>query len=179
VMGFDEAGVGINNTHMMEVCLLHHVGTTLTFRDLVLRKSDHTWHTLPFPTERPTYPRAFGKFIAATEYANPSQRNPSSAGKEEWKRGTREMNPGSWMLEQGGHVLPGRLHIYNIDTEKTFTIETKQGDSEVLLIDGGVVYWRAAAKLYSAPITESGIGQPTLLANDDVVLDTHYAFVKR
>ena len=89
------------------------------------------------------------------------------------------MHPGSWVLGAGGYVIPGNLYVYDTETEKVFPIRTNQGDSEVLLIDGGTVYWRAATRLYSAPITESGVGPAKLLATDEAVRDSHYAFLKR
>ena len=49
-------------------------------------------------------------------------------------------------------------------SEQLFTIDTTQGDSEVLLIEDGTVYYRASHRLYSAPITEKGIGASRLLA---------------
>jgi len=33
--------------------------------------------------------------------------------------------------------------------------------------------------LYKAPITDSGIGAPTLIATDEAVRDAHWAFIKR
>jgi hypothetical protein len=76
-------------------------------------------------------------------------------------------------------VYTGRLHVYNIDTEQVFTIATNQADSEVLLIEADVVYYRSANRLYAANITESGIGKPRLLANDDVINDAHWAFIRK
>ncbi len=174
--GFDRAEVEIDDSHVLELCLLGENGA---YRDLVFRKSDRTWHTLPITTERPTYSRGFGRYIAATEVRAASARNPRSAGKEEWQTGPSELYPGSWNLEMGRNVLPGNLFIYDVDTEKVFPIRTRQGDSEVLLVEGGMVYWRAATRLYSAQITDSGIGEPRLLATDEVIRSTHYAFIKR
>lgn len=98
---------------------------------------------------------------------------------EEWKKGKREFGPDlAAMSALHGMVLPGRLDLYDVDTEKIFTIVTNQGDSEILLVEGGVVYWRAANRLYSAPITDSGVGARRLLATDEAIRDAHYAFIK-
>ena len=98
---------------------------------------------------------------------------------DEWKKGNRETGPdlASRMADQE-FTLPGTLRLYDVDTEKMFTIATNQGDSEILLVEGGVVYWRAANRLYSAPITDSGIGAQRLLATDEAIRDAHYAFIK-
>jgi hypothetical protein len=75
-------------------------------------------------------------------------------------------------------VMSGTLHLYDVDTEKMFTIVTNQGDSEILLVEGGMVYWRVANRLYSAPIADSGIGAQRLLATGEAIRDAHYAFIK-
>jgi hypothetical protein len=70
------------------------------------------------------------------------------------------------------------LHLYDIDNEKVYTIETHQGDSEVLLIEDGVVYYRASDRLYSAPITALGLGSARLVATDEAIRDAHWSFIK-
>ena len=89
------------------------------------------------------------------------------------------MNAGSWAIEETDRAYPGNLNICDSHTEKIFPIHTKQGASEVLLIDNGMVYWRAARRLYSAALTDSGFGEARLLVNDESILDIHYAFFKR
>jgi hypothetical protein len=76
-------------------------------------------------------------------------------------------------------VFPGRLHLFDIDTGKMRTIETKQGDSEILLVEGDTIYYRVADRLYSASIEASGIGAPKQLARDEIIRDSHYAFMTR
>jgi len=75
-------------------------------------------------------------------------------------------------------VYPGRLYLYDVDTERVFTITTDQGDSEVLLVEDDTVYYRASDRLYSAPITAKGMGPARLVAKGDEVRDSHWAFVK-
>jgi hypothetical protein len=77
-----------------------------------------------------------------------------------------------------GYVYPGRLFLYDANTERLYTIVTHQGDSEILLVEDGTVYYRASDRLYSAPITNLGLGEPKLLAKSDVVRDAHWAFIK-
>ena len=55
----------------------------------------------------------------------------------------------------------------------------RRSDHEVLLVENGLVYYRAADQLFSAPINRDGIGTPRLLATDDSVRDAHWAFIKR
>jgi hypothetical protein len=75
-------------------------------------------------------------------------------------------------------VFPGRLHLYNIDTGQDTVITTNQGDSEVLLVDKNVVYYRVSNRLYSASITAGAIAMPKLLATDETIRDVHWAFIK-
>jgi hypothetical protein len=53
---------------------------------------------------------------------------------------------------------------------------TGQADSEVVLIEGGWVYYRAADELYKAEIGQQGLGKPVLMAQDDAIRDAHWAF---
>jgi len=50
-----------------------------------------------------------------------------------------------YMLKNYKDVYPGKLHLYDVDTERTYTISTKQGDSEILLVDNNTVYYRASS----------------------------------
>jgi len=121
-----------------------------------------------------------------------------SPGIEEWRtaiakklpeqRSTRclefdcssEFGPDTYVsFQQSEDFFPGRLHLYVIETEKMFTIDTKQGDSEIVLVEDDIVYYRVNDRLYSAPVTETGIGKPTQLAKDEIIRDVHYAFMAR
>ncbi|HEY3840606.1 MAG TPA: hypothetical protein VGL72_28735 [Bryobacteraceae bacterium] len=76
-------------------------------------------------------------------------------------------------------LFPGRLHLFNIETEKTYMIETRQGDSEILLVENDTVYYRVSDRLYSAPITDTGIGAAKQIAKNEIIRDAHYAFMTR
>ena len=76
------------------------------------------------------------------------------------------------------YVFPGRLHVFDSETGSVFTITTNQGDSEIVLIDNGTVYYRVSDRLYSAPISKRGLGQARVLARDEAITDAHWAFVK-
>jgi hypothetical protein len=76
-------------------------------------------------------------------------------------------------------VFPGRLYLYDVSTDRAYTIVTNQGDSEVLLVQDGVVYYRASDRLYSATIANKGLSPGRLLLTSEVIRDAHWAFVKR
>ena len=171
-------GMVINDSHVFILLMADEKGNR---RDLVFRKSDNTWHTFPRPDDDI---RGFGRYIATAEVLRTANaRNTRSAGMEKWKAGRDGVRPDlrehlKAMNEHMPISYPGRLHLYDVDTEQLFTINTGQGDSEVLLVESGVVYYRAADELYSAPITDRGIGPARLLATDDSIRDAHWAFIK-
>jgi hypothetical protein len=164
-------------------------------RYLALRKADGTWRTIPSKSE--TYGRlqAFGTFIAITEErtkkaiverraqsphmvstSGPEMRDEQSAGRSEWKR-SRSGPDLVERFDDSEAVYPGRLHLYNLATEKLYTITTNQGDSEVLLVEDKIVYYRISDRLYSAAVTDKGIGIGTLVATDEAIRDAHWAFI--
>jgi hypothetical protein len=72
----------------------------------------------------------------------------------------------------------GSLHVYDVDTDRTYTIATNQSDTEILLVENGTVYYRTGERMYAAPIAENGIGPAKLLAADPVIRDAHWVFLK-
>ena len=82
-------------------------------------------------------------------------------------------------FEGSPDYFPGRLHLYDIETGKMLTINTNQGDSEVVLVEGDTVYYRVNDRLYAAPVSETGIGIPRQIAKDEIIRDVHYAFMTR
>ena len=154
------------------------------YRTLVFRKRDKTWHILPNRGDEHPMIRGFGNYIALTEVRAKTPQNPKSAGMDKWIPGEDRVNPDlreriASLDASHALVYPGIIHLYNLDTEQMISISTKQGDSEVLLVEDGVVYYRAADQLFSATILRDGIGPPRLLATDDAIRDAHWAFIKR
>jgi len=164
--------------------------------DQVFRKRDQTWHVIP-DSLIPALSRGFGNYIAFAQTemkssvnkslhpAHPLKalkgiRNPDvSAGAAEWSHEERNTGPNlqSSMLTSE-YVYSGQLGLYNIENERVYTIETNQGNSEILLVENETVYYRVNDRLYSAEIMESGLGKPKLLATGDVINDVHWAFLK-
>lgn len=177
--------------------LLLGVGDGESHRVLVFKKRDRSWHTIPFPGDG-WNGREFGEFIAITETREKQaireqrqahsgvinidddvMKREQSAGEKEWRGAEADNGPDQ--KENFGNsvgLYPGRLHLYNIETERLHTIVTNQGDSEILLVNNGIVYYRVSDRLYSASITEKGIGAAKLIATDDIIRDSHWAFIK-
>ncbi|HTB16073.1 MAG TPA: hypothetical protein VK752_31100 [Bryobacteraceae bacterium] len=164
---------------------------------LVLKKSDNTWHIIP-QALGPAGLRAFGKYVAMVEASTKKSiaaqlkehpgmvnidnevRSELGPGKSEWRGTDGIMGPSQVeSFAIAGNVYPGRLHIFDTDTENVYTITTNQGDSEILLIEGGTVYYRVSDRLYSAAISDKGLGEAHLIATDEVVRDAHWAFLTR
>jgi hypothetical protein len=156
-----------NNQEVFAISLLGKIA--------FFRKSDKTWHEWRVSSERPPTTRGFGKYLVGAEMRSSG----ASAGVEEWRpvEPASERGPDTNEAAHGG-VFPGRLLIYDTSSEKEFSISTNQGDSEVLLIEAGVVYYRSATRLYSAPLTKDGLGQGRLLATSELIRDAHWAFIK-
>jgi hypothetical protein len=187
----NSAALIVNDSH----ALVLGVGGGDAYRALLLRKADKTWHALPQCCDV----TGFGQFIAITEVltkavdskpgtasrgdkAATAQPLAESAGKSEWRSKESRRGPDMTIRFENsrnrGAIYPGRLHAYNIDTEKLYTITTNQGDSEIVLIEDNAVYYRVSDRLYKAPITDSGIGAATLMATDEAIRDAHWAFIK-
>jgi hypothetical protein len=164
-------------------------------RFLMFKKNDRTWHLIPVPGDASNL-RGFGKFISVVEantkraiatqkakgtiYINQDVREKEvSPGRAEWRETDGRMGPNmEESFEAATAVFPGRLQLYDVETNQLFSIETKQGDSEVLLVEGDTFYYRVSDRLYSAAITPKGFGASTLLATDEAIRDAHWAFIK-
>ena len=163
---------------------------------VVLRKRDGTWHDIP-DSVGPVIFRGFGLYIALaeTDY-KPSvskriqPKRPAgslknlpdaevSAGAAELSMKERDTGPNMRAtMEISEQVYSGKLTLYDVETERVYSIETNQGNSEILLLESKTVYYRINDHLYSAEIGEDGLGAPRLLATDAVINDVHWAFLK-
>jgi hypothetical protein len=158
-----------------------HVFAVSLMGDIVFfRKSDKTWHKWDVPSEISPMIRGFGRYLASAEQRISSE----SAGQSEWRRidddeGTG-LGPATVNIAGASvsHGFTGRLLLLDTETMQQFSIATNQGDSEVLLVENGIVYYRAANRIYSAPIADKGIGPATLLATSELIRDAHWAFIK-
>lgn len=179
--GFNFAAMEINDSH---VAVLMLANTQYQHSTILLRKSDNSWRILPFPTEFSTV-RGFGRFIGITEVQPKSDRYPKNPGDNEWPKGRSATGPNraEWFRGyqiSGNHIgiLPGRLYVYDTDTEKMYPIITNQADSEILLVDNQIVYYRVNDRIYSATINAGSLGEPTQVAKGEPIRDAHWAFIK-
>lgn len=72
----------------------------------------------------------------------------------------------------------GSLYLRNIDSKAIIAWETGQGDSEILLVQDEMVYYRVNDKIYRVPIINGEkLGESELLVQDERVPDIHWAFL--
>lgn len=162
----------VNDSHVFVVSLAQ---SQRNYRLLAFRKSDKTWRVLPFSSEQFPRVRGFGRYIVAVEVQVETAEKTQSSGRAEWRKMPGKMGPTPH--PRAGEIYPGRLYLYDVEMEQVLTITTNQGDSEVLLVADDTVYYRASDRLFAAKITSRGIGPARLVAKDDAVRDSHWAFI--
>jgi hypothetical protein len=72
--------------------------------------------------------------------------------------------------------FPDALFLYNIRTQRKYAVQTGQGDSEILLMDGTMVYYRLNDTVYKASFEQTAIGMPVEILNDPYIQLAHFAF---
>ena len=148
-------------------------------RLFLFRKSDKSWRRIPVSSQDVTSTRGFGNYIVVAEAQRRNEKNRESAGRAAWRKSRSKYGPHvQGRFNDAEVVYPGRLHIYTVDSGKVNTIVTNQGDSEVLLVEDGQVYYRVSDALYQAVISDDGISVGKLLVKADEIRDVHWAFVK-
>lgn len=73
----------------------------------------------------------------------------------------------------------GILYLYNTYSQTYIEWNTGQGDSEILLVENDIVYYRINDEIYAATIQGEQLKKPKLLIKDLQVLDIHWAFISK
>jgi len=171
------AHILVSNPDLFAVSITDY-GASREQRLLVFRKRDKTWLRVPKVSEKFAV-RGFGTFLAITAAQARGAGMTESAGRAEWRTERTGSGPSLMVqMREFGVVYPGRIHLYDAATERVRDIVTNQGDSEVILVEGGTVYYRASDRLYSAVITEAGLGPARLLVAGEAIRDAHWAFFR-
>lgn len=105
--------------------------------------------------------------------------NRVSPGKENRRqKGTSTGTPFDFRTDFSKLYYPGILYLLNVPTRKYIEWNTGQGDSEILLVQDELVYYRVNDKIYKSSIVEGKeLGKPELLIQDERVPDIHWAFI--
>jgi len=82
-----------------------------------------------------------------------------------------------YLFEDDVSWYPGRLMLYNVDTGKTYWLNTEQGDSEVLLVEGSDVYYRVNLALFRGKIGATTVENTTRVLAHPSLGTVHYAFI--
>lgn len=175
------AYLAINTSDLMALSVPDAPGLTQRRdRTLLLRKRDMAWITMPRLSQRTFWLRAFGPYVTVVESNTKDPSGPKNALVGQARRKATGTGPSIHdRLADSSISFPGRLHIFDINTEKVHTIQTEQSDSEILLIESGVVYYRVATKLFEARIGQKGIEPSRLLTDSEVINDVHWAFMQK
>lgn len=143
----------------------------------VLDRRDERWFSTEFPGDKTGIGiRGFGQWLGSY-VAEPGRGDASPGLKGRRQNMTPTGTPFDWRVDKDRYYLPGLLFIYDVRRRKLYRWETGQGDSEVLLVSDGRVYYRVNRRIFSARIGESGLKDTRLLVEDDVVPDIHWAFL--
>ena len=79
-----------------------------------------------------------------------------------------------------GNYYSGILFLFNVQTKTYIEWNTRQGDSEILLVEDNFVYYRVNDAIYQAAIiNEKQLGKAQLLIQDIRVPDIHWAFISK
>jgi len=151
-------------------------------------KKTRMWHTEEFDGELSSF-RGFGSWIAVNQteanymvvngVSQPKPDVKESPGKAQRQQildpedSYRDQEPIDSLF---GNYFPGVIHLYDVRSGKRYRIDTGQGDSEVLLVDGNTIYYRVNDILYRAEIGASAIQNPIQIARDRNVQLAHWTF---
>lgn len=145
-------------------------------------KRKNTWSDIELKGNAPTI-MTYGHWLAgAVQDGRRWDQNYSIGDKESPGKVVRDSVYMECSFEEqvsnDGFYRPGLLYLFNTDTEKYIEIDTRQGDSEILLVQNEVVYYRVFDTIYKAKIIKGErLGTPELLVKDkQVVPSIHWAF---
>lgn len=153
-------------------------------------KKAKTWHSARLDAWPSV--RGFGPWVASAGFSQKRAFNApmpldlkneaESPGKEYRKR---VLNPGARerdqftiddLFQRSPFQFTGSLDLYNIRSRQKYSLQTGQGDSEILLVDGNTVYYRVNDTLYRAAIGQTALGSPVKIVTDPSVQLAHWAF---
>ena len=137
-------------------------------------KQSGEWREVPLDGDI-TGVRSFGTWIVG--YVSYFEQK-ESPGKHQRRQMQAETGyPFDWKVMDLKMYFPGILFLYDIRTGKKYTIETNQGDSEILLVEEGIMYYRVNDRILKAKIGKESIGEPELVVEGEIVPDIHWAFM--
>jgi hypothetical protein len=156
-------------------------------------RSTQKWNTEFFKGGGTSY-RAFNEWLFVNEadvkrkFDQPVDRASDDRQSIGGEKRQRVLNPKARMDNQvtideafkdNSRVFDGSVELLNIRTGKHYTLNTGQGDTEVLLIDGTTVYYRVNDSLYRAQMGPGTLQGATEILRDENIQLAHWAFLGR
>jgi hypothetical protein len=149
-------------------------------------KQTKQWFTRDFTGDK-TSVYSYGNWLVGTilqsykKYSGDTLEKKYSPGKELRKKlnSNNPFNVDERFFDYGVYS-PGILYLLNTFSQKYIEIVTNQGDSEILLVEDNMVYYRVNDEIFkSIIINDEKLGTPELLIKNIDVLDIHWAFITK
>jgi len=104
-------------------------------------------------------------------------------GQEFWSRARTKYSPSIYEILEAHEPLwysERILYIYNVDTKTYIQWDTKQADSEILLVENDKVYYRKYDEIYEVPIVKGkSLGKHRLVVKNKYVPAIHFMFMTK
>ncbi len=140
----------------------------------LLDKSQRIWRQVVVPNADFINFKPFGTWLAGVSLGKSIQGAFSKEFVDKIRAENRERdNRFGKLLERNPKA---ELFLYDTATGKDYTIRTDDIESEVLLIENGLVYYRVKDRLYRSNIRNDHVEKPVLLAQDPALLTVYWAF---
>lgn len=155
-------------------------------------KQKHEWFRFTIKRNNDSM-RGFGTWLAGSVVSNDLniifdekgrvkdkvEFNRVSPGKESRRqKGTPTGTPFDFRSTFNNLYYPGILYLLDVPSRNYIEWNTGQGDSEILLVQDEIVYYRVNDKIYKAPIIDGKeLGKSEQLIQDERVPDIHWAFI--
>jgi len=79
--------------------------------------------------------------------------------------------------EKNSQIFDGKLFLFNTTTKNYIEIDTKQGDSEIILINKNKVYYRVFDEIFEGNIGNGQIENVKKIIKHPLIEDVHWAFI--
>lgn len=179
------ATVIINNPKMEAMYFYEYTDSSMICR--ILNKKTQEWDKLDLiapGSGGKLIMKDFGNWIVGCNRVSTGHPNPKVnqlPGQDAWKNQSTIYSPSTYkLLDEYEHFYAeGYLYFYNIDTKNYIEWNTKQADSEILMVRNDTVYYRKYDAIYMAPIIDGKkLGKSILLISSKEVPSIHFIFFK-
>jgi hypothetical protein len=142
----------------------------------VADKSGKRWREVTIAGAVPSF-RALGAWLGGYVSFKYLENPPPSPGFEDRPQGVRSNGiPVDLRLKDAGCYAPGILLLYSAEKGRLIKLETGNGDSEILLVDGDNLLYRIDRQICTAKIGPAEITDKAVLVEHDSIRDVHWAF---